>query len=720
MAAIAEKEKRDEVARDDRKEKKRQDSDYVFHKQWDLEKEEKRTIERLAEVHKKEAEKDLNDWADKSEGRKGGLPPVDNKEIDTYFDKQLVEGIRELETTREDDSVVPLPGTYNRKTARTAAVEASVSAAPRSEFDQRLEEEKRLREKAEREAKAKEEEEEKFRAARAEKAAEEDRRKEAQAAAQAAEAKKCEDARRAAEEEELRVANAKAEAFEAEEAERERREAAGDAHAGEEAQEQAEGEVSKARERRPLSAEEAAAKAAEEEKRAKAAKAKEDEERILGRRSGASINRFESEAIAERHRVLGEAYFKAGYLAEARKAEEEARKAAPWVEERREYETPEENAARKAREEEEEAARRAKDEACGIPAPRGAGRVELNFSKGRKSMPARERIETDEEVALREAEDLRRKKAENPDAHGPAEEQAQWLKQRGDHFYRQRDFRAAVNAYSSALELNKRDALSFSNRAVCNLRLKAFAAAIADCTSAFDLLRRVKTVGMDKEKIEQETMKKARCLLRRGMAHTRLGMLDAAIKDLDAAGKLLPDREVLKDDLEGLRQAVAAHPYFQHKEQGDAAFKAGDHDAALAAYDAALAADPGCFQALSNRAACWLAKENYEKTIDDCSAALRIVDPAGQAATKLALRLLVRRGTAYCWQGSFDKGRADFKAALLLDKGNKTLQEDVEMLVTTTGAARSLSQFMGENLSDARNHALAALGAAGVQRPGEM
>jgi hypothetical protein len=39
-------------------------------------------------------------------------------------------------------------------------------------------------------------------------------------------------------------------------------------------------------------------------------------------------------------------------------------------------------------------------------------------------------------VTCREEEDLRNKKMQNPDAKGPAEDQALWLKQRGDHFYR--------------------------------------------------------------------------------------------------------------------------------------------------------------------------------------------------------------------------------------------------------------------------------------------
>jgi len=384
----------------------------------------------------------------------------------------------------------------------------------------------------------------------------------------------------------------------------------------------------------------------------------------------------------------------------------------------RNYETQEEAAARKQKEEEEE--RERADKTGALPPPRAPTKVELNFTKGRRSLPARERIETDEEVREREEEDLRNKKRDNPDAHGPSEEQAMWLKQRGDHFYRTRDWQAAKNAYTAALELHPRNALALSNRAVCSLRLNLFADVIKDCTAAFDLLKRVKMEGKDPEEKEKEAMKRCRCLLRRGMAHTRLGMMDQALKDLDAAAKQAPDREAIKDDLAGLRELIASHPYMKHKEEGDRAFKAGDLSASVAAFSAAIEADGGCFQALSNRAACWLALEEYGKCVDDCTVALRLLDPTGAYETKLALRLLVRRATAHCWEGAFEHGRVDFKRALLLDSNNKSLRDDVEMLVTTTGAAASLSEFMGGKLPNSRDAALAALDAAGVPRPGGM
>lgn len=91
---------------------------------------------------------------------------------------------------------------------------------------------------------------------------------------------------------------------------------------------------------------------------------------------------------------------KAGYIDEAKKHEVKARDAAPWVEDYRFYDTAEEQAAREKaladRRAEEEKARA--EAFANVPAPRQTAKVELNFSKGKRSMPARERLETDEEV----------------------------------------------------------------------------------------------------------------------------------------------------------------------------------------------------------------------------------------------------------------------------------------------------------------------------------
>ena len=62
------------------------------------------------------------------------------------------------------------------------------------------------------------------------------------------------------------------------------------------------------------------------------------------------------------------------------------------------------------------------------------------------------------------------------------DEDAAWLKARGDDFYRGGDFRSALNAYSAAVDANDSMVACYSNRSACYLRLKMFAECRLDCS----------------------------------------------------------------------------------------------------------------------------------------------------------------------------------------------------------------------------------------------
>ena len=134
------KELQDAKALDDLKEKKRQDEDYVFHKHWDLEKDEKRTIERQAALHKRAAEQDLDKWIAETEGKETGVSSaaVESSEpLVTYFDRQLVPDAfnPSNDSTSADPDVVPLPSAYHAKTARESVLGHASKKDPVPAFD---------------------------------------------------------------------------------------------------------------------------------------------------------------------------------------------------------------------------------------------------------------------------------------------------------------------------------------------------------------------------------------------------------------------------------------------------------------------------------------------------------------------------------------------------------------------------------------------------------
>eukprot|EP01043_Picozoa_sp_COSAG02_P129981 COSAG02_NODE_67610_length_252_cov_1.013072_1_plen_83_part_11 len=70
------------------------------------------------------------------------------------------------------------------------------------------------------------------------------------------------------------------------------------------------------------------------------------------------------------------------------------------------------------------------------------------------------------------------------DAVDLGEQNALFLKDRGDGFFGRRDYEAAVNAYSAALTLDRDLPAVYSNRAACYFCLSDYTACAKDCTSA--------------------------------------------------------------------------------------------------------------------------------------------------------------------------------------------------------------------------------------------
>ncbi|KAJ3315132.1 Dynein assembly factor 4, axonemal [Boothiomyces sp. JEL0838] len=129
------------------------------------------------------------------------------------------------------------------------------------------------------------------------------------------------------------------------------------------------------------------------------------------------------------------------------------------------------------------------------------------------------------------------------------------------------------------------------------------------------------------------------------------------------------------------------------KEKGDNQFKLGNFDGALNAYHDSLTLDPLNYNCLSNRAACYLKKQELENCIKDCTRALELVEREetiikdelkkddGLSNDRLAIKvkLYARRGSAYS-VNDLKKGLEDYESALKIDPQNTKIQQDVDQL----------------------------------------
>lgn len=109
------------------------------------------------------------------------------------------------------------------------------------------------------------------------------------------------------------------------------------------------------------------------------------------------------------------------------------------------------------------------------------------------------------------------------------------------------------------------------------------------------------------------------------------------------------------------------------KAKGDDFFRSGDMRSALNAYCAALDLDPRMLPCLANRSICYLRCAQPAECKADCTAALQLIteeggapggaDTSGGKNAGMAVKLLMRRGSAACQLGQFTDALTDYSQA---------------------------------------------------------
>ena len=116
------------------------------------------------------------------------------------------------------------------------------------------------------------------------------------------------------------------------------------------------------------------------------------------------------------------------------------------------------------------------------------------------------------------------------------------------------------------------------------------------------------------------------------------------------------------------------------KDKGIGFFKAGNFEAAVNAFTEALKLNPHLPQLFSNRAACFLATQQNDRCISDCTRALELFYPVVPTNYLSRAKVFVRRGTAYANEGELGLAMQDYNAALKLSPGDEQLKEDYAKL----------------------------------------
>jgi tetratricopeptide (TPR) repeat protein len=243
--------------------------------------------------------------------------------------------------------------------------------------------------------------------------------------------------------------------------------------------------------------------------------------------------------------------------------------------------------------------------------------------------------------------------------------------------YMRRNWDAAIEEATRAIELNPYSTIAYCARAASWIEKRDYDRSIEDCTRAIELDPRfavpyatragAKVGKADYEGAYQDATRSLEldpkyplAYANRAGASISRGDAEPSLKDCDRALALDPKHvlalsnragaQVLLGNWEAALQdanlAIELNPAFAlaYANRGSAKGRLGDADAAIADYTRAVELDPGMALAYANRAGFHLAKEQWDDAIRDCN---RAID------------LNARLGAAYCNRGNARRAKGE-------------------------------------------------------------
>jgi dyslexia susceptibility 1 candidate gene 1 protein len=295
-----------------------------------------------------------------------------------------------------------------------------------------------------------------------------------------------------------------------------------------------------------------------------------------------------------------------------------------------------------------------------LPQPRASARIVVGFTPRVFPTPMREsKQEEEQDWLLRNRRHLKTKQQQAVlEGMDISERDPQWLVGKGNDFFQAGNVEGALNAYSTALDVDSGLVSALSNRAACWLKLCLPARAVEDCSAA--LLRIAKDAKEEAELASREGFaepprelhrtreSRKKLHARKGQALKDLDDLAGALREFQLALELDEFNEDLKADTAQLTLLVQAAAF---KDMGDAEFRAKDPRAALLSYGKALALNPDLVPALLNRSACHLKLGDTAAMVEDCRAALEVLDAQGAGAAQCAAAVAAAAAAAAATQG---------------------------------------------------------------------
>ncbi|XP_034250720.1 dynein assembly factor 4, axonemal-like isoform X2 [Thrips palmi] len=186
-----------------------------------------------------------------------------------------------------------------------------------------------------------------------------------------------------------------------------------------------------------------------------------------------------------------------------------------------------------------------------VPFPRSCGSIKIKFTPRTFPTPQRESQMEEEQAWLKKQAAAQRSVGFVAEDLRPEECNPQWLKDKGDSFFKVGNYLGAISAYSHGIKLCKDMASLYVNRSAAHYAVGNLQRVIEDCSMALELMTPHVRLNEDS---------RAKCHARRGAALCRLRMLKPGLADLQAALAIKPGDTKLQNDIERVKTLLEKSP----------------------------------------------------------------------------------------------------------------------------------------------------------------
>lgn len=254
-----------------------------------------------------------------------------------------------------------------------------------------------------------------------------------------------------------------------------------------------------------------------------------------------------------------------------------------------------------------------------------------------------------------------------PAAPQTPQEKALAEKDNGTQAYKRRDFDAAIEAYTKAIELDADNMSFYTNRAAAKLEKGDVEGCIADCQKAID--------ENSERHLRTDFKIIARAHGRMGNAYLRNEDYGNAIKHFEKS--LLefsdPKVKVSLKDTERLKKKRDDEAYINPeiseavRKEGNDLFLAGKFPESIKKYSDAIKRNPKDAAPYSNRAAAYMKLGEFPMAMKDCDKCLDI-DPS-------FVKAYIRKGNIHFFMKEYHKCLTVYEKGLKLAPNNKELRQ---------------------------------------------